>query len=469
MPIPLLPPLGGGPVIPTVTLGSVESEEDVPGVLGPPSYTGPVLLGSVESAERVPGVYLPDPTPPEPPLIPEGEVTVQRQLQVYIDGDRLLMPNNVSCQPQANNAGTASFGLQLSDPQSVIATESLVTYKLRGRRIYVGLARDLQRVQIATGEAENQTITVQAPGLLSEWADWRVLPDFGSANPTRIGPPLQETRFFDWSHNGLEDTGWRKVTGSIDPLNGLPNETFPLPDQWPDPAAQWMWGTNPAAPAPRGVCYFRVAFTVPAGFTRAQLWLTAFDKGELWLDGVQMLTSNQRGVAQRLDVTFDSHLFHLLAIRGENIDGFGGVLASVMPVTDFGTYGPPLMNSRNGWKMLAYPTKPTRATPGRIIHELLREAKARGCAKSNGWVLSFDDHHDSAGRPWPIPDGVSIPVGTDYLSVLNQLATDLIDFTCAQGNRILHAWVKGTGTGADQPIPFTPGVDFASLTDSRTA
>jgi hypothetical protein len=446
-------PVAFGTAVAAILPASVPSVTVVPGPQAPPNPAlgGPIRPASVTSATIVPGPWIsPDPADDDP--------TAPYLLSV---ADQPYA-KNITATPQLTDIGTGQYVV----PRGERPAEGTITaYKVKGRTFFVGRAANIEDVELDRSYEVGQTATVTTPGLLDDWRRVVVLPDYGAQDVSRLGPPTQDTRIFDWTMNG----GQGDLSGSLTPSlaadgnYGRVDETFPLPDVWPDPNARWMWATPPAQPAPRGYCHFRVPFWIAAG--KIQVWATAWDYADVWMDGVQVLTCDTPGVAQHLELTVRAD-FHNLTIRGYNSGGTAGILASVLPVQADGLYGEPWMNSRGGWRCLAYPTRSFRNNPGQIMSRLHLEAQRRGVGLVGDWELDFKEDRDSAGRPWPANAPVSIEVGMTYLDVLRRLGEDLVDFVASPSGRRLKMYVKDKGTGHSGPLPWTAGVDMGSLVNS---
>lgn len=427
-----------------------------------PALQRPISPYAVPSGEQVPGPWVVDPVPtdPETPTIPAGPTVVAAGITV------VGYPNATSIQasPAMNAPGAGSFTTVPPGP----AIGEVVGVNVSGRRVFTGVADRITTPTTASNEEAGELVQVELDGMLAEWGEVVVLPDFGASDTERLGPPTQDSRVFDWTMNGLGNESFGEAGVSIIPsvsldatqaaLEGL----FELPDVWPDPYARWMWVTNPRLSQRRGWCHFRVPTRRFVG--TMQLWVAAHDYAEVWMDGVPLLTCDEPGVAQ--SVTIDSRYdFHLLTIKAYNAGGRAGVLASLLPVADDGLFGEPTMNSRSNWKALAYPTRTFISTPGQVLYRLRWEAARRGIWPLTGpgsWQFDFGDLTDSAGRPWNRQDPITLDVGMTYLDVLARLSEDRIDFAASPAQRRLRAWAKDAGTGTTRAAPWTAGTDLLS-------
>jgi hypothetical protein len=470
---------------------TIDTGEEVPGPDGLGTDQHTIFPAAIESGEEVPGPkprpdpLLRQPIRPQtigggelvggptilradalPPTIPAGPATISTAITV----PGYPLATAIQAQPKLNDVGAGSFTTVRPGP----AVDEIVGVNVGTQRVFTGLSSRITDVRLAKGEEAEQLISVELDGLLAEWQRVLVLPDFGAQDVGLLGPPTQDTRVFDWTMNGLgtddpDDLPEPKLLRSVALTNayGTSAEVFPLPDVWPAPYARWMWVRDPRLDQPRGFCHFRIPFGVPRDSSRKiQVWCCAYDQADVWLDGVPLLVCDTPGAAQRFELTV-TRTFHNLTIRAYNDKGKAGLLVAIMPVDEAGLYGRPLRLSGGGWKCLAYPSRTFRLNPGQVLRRLHLEARRRNAAFVPEWKFSFTASHDSAGRPWPANDEISVQVGGSMFDVLRQLSESLVDFAAAPGGRLLHMWVKDQGTGTSHPNPWTAGVDLTSRTIRR--
>lgn len=452
------------PAASVIRPGSIGDTDTVTGVHVPPSEVEqrPIAPASIDSTDVVAGCWV-VPAPPEDetvPTIPAGPTQVQSGIAV------VGYPNatSVSVMPRVNDVGAAQFTTRRPGP----AAGDVISVKVAGRSVFTGAADRITDTEVADGEENAQLVQVELDGLLAEWGEVVVMPDLAASDTSRLGPPTQDTRYFDWTMNGLGNESFGEEGVNVLPSVSLDARTaalqavFQLPDVWPDPWARWMWVTNPRNRQRQGWCHFRVPTSRYRG--TLQLWACAHDYAEVWMDGVPMVTCDQPGVAQH--VTVESRYdWHLLTVKAYNRSGRAAVLLSLLPVDDTtGLYLEPVMNSRSNWKSLAYTTRTFISTPGQVLNRLRFEARKRGVWPYEGtgsWQFDFGNLTDSAGRPWP-RELVSLEVGMSYLDVLRRLAEDKLDFAASPTQRRLRCWVKDRGTGHSAAVPWTEGVDLGS-------
>lgn len=451
-------------------LGGIDTEQSVAGFANQadPILELPIPIGGVTRLPVVDGFWVPPDQPENPwPFIPSANGA--RSAAITVPG----YPNatQIDVQPQMNGPGSGSFTLPL--PASGPNENELVGIEVGGVRQLTGHCETVADTIVTQSEEQGEERRVTVTGLLgNEWSVALVLPDFGAQDITRLGEPVQDERVFDWTMNGIgtddpDDVDPTNVISShsIGIADGANNGAFPLPDVWPDGEARWMWARPLLAQQPQGYCHFRVPFSATPG--KAQVWAATTDNCQVWIDGVKMLVCDTAYASQHVEIEFKGK-YHLATIFAYNLSGRSGVLFTAMPVRSDGTFGPPHMNSRSNWKCLAYPKRSFRLNPGQVLRRLQFEARRRRVAYIPDWVFTFNSSHDSAGRPWPPNDPITLEVGMSMLDVLDRLAEDLIDYVAAPSGRILHAYVKGKGTGRDVDLPWTAGVDLTDHEQERT-
>lgn len=465
-----------------VQLGFSQQNPQQGGLQPPPDPvrdSRPVFLGASPTVPQRGGIRViwTNGTPPTPPAPPPGYPQLPppwvgvgsppSDLQVSGHPYRVA----ASCQPTLNNAGSGSFTVVPPGP----ALGDEITFTSGGSAVFTGYADSITTVQVDPGEESGQLVTAECVDLLSiDWTETVVWPDFGAFEPIRLGAPPQDDREWGWPMNGLLDD--QSVAGIVpsfgnDPARwGTPDEVLPIPSDWPDSTARWMWDITPDWTAqPQGWVYFQVPFGTWPG--RYAVFLNAWDYAKCWIDGAMVAEVTTPGQTVRFDVDFDWD-FHLVCIAAYNEGGPAGVMFSCMKHSTDGSgllatgngsgLDAPAMNSRGGWKCLPYPEHSLRGSTGYVLRRLVREASARG-APAGQWTCSFTDEADSNGTAWGEDEGIIVTkTGQTYWDVLNMLAEDRIDFYASPSGRTLYAHRKGDGAGSVSQ-PWAPGVHAESL------
>lgn len=84
----------------------------------------------------------------------------------------------VSCTPQINGPGTGSFTMAPTVATPVL--RQLIGFDVRGRRQFTGRTSQVTTPQVVSGEEGGQLPEVTVEGLLAEFGEALVLPDFGA-------------------------------------------------------------------------------------------------------------------------------------------------------------------------------------------------------------------------------------------------------------------------------------------------
>jgi len=462
--VPFGDPVNPGPIVIHLGVTGPTSLQD--NTVPPPIMPGPIIIHlttpgpqppvSIEDKQPIrPGPIIihcsaPGPMIPPPVVVPIDPPTDR---PVPADSTPLMTVDGLGqdavdaeCTPSWNDVGAGSV---VTD--GPVASDTIIGFNPGGARLFTGFAGGIRDVKVDTGEEAAQLVTTEVVGLLDEWRDTIVLPDFGAQDVSRIGKPAQDTRIFDWTSTGVPATYVSGGSNSEDPIKAALKTLHAkqFPDPWPDPTALWMWSE---AAGPDGWRHFRVP-TGPSSPT-SQLWCCAYDYAEVWMDGVPILECSQAGQPEFKTIDTSYH-FHLIAIRAFG-NAHGGVMCSLMPTGLGGTglLGDPVMNTRSGWEVIGRSDKLVFSV-GRILARLMREARIRQTT-AGAWSLTCSETADSAHRPWPeLTEPITLEVGMTYLDVLNRLAETHIDYAAAPAGRVLNVWQKGLGTGRSVPTPWT--------------
>ncbi len=399
----------------------------------------------------------PGPSPPPAPIPPTPHYQYgPPSADILVTG--YPYRKNASVSFSMNAGGTGNFETLPPGPSAGDA----VSVTVAGATVFTGYAAPSDH-QVATGEEDEQTVSVELTSLLEvDLTETVVWPDIAASDPQRLGRPPQDDRTWDWHSNVVEISSAELTSsfGGDNAIYGTAKENHPFPDNWPDPFSRWMWDRNPDVPGiPAGWVYFRVQHGVLFAKSLA-MFVCAWDYAVVHYDGQLVIEADQPGATFRYDFDTDWD-YHLITIAAYTAGGKAGVNFTLMPKEKAG-FTPSVMNSRPGWKCLGYPKKPLRFTTGRVLERLFDEAKSRG-APAGGWTLAFDRNSDSAGNPWPTDESViTTRVGMTYWDVLNQLAEDRLDFRASPSGRTLYAYVKGK---VPRTIgnPWTAGVDLSDM------
>lgn len=138
----------------------------------------------------------------------------------------------------------------------------------------------------------------------------------------------------------------------------------------------------------------------------------------------------------------------LVAVYEQTAEGLGRLLAV----------------SNSSWRCLPYPDVEPGMTPGEVMGILLSEAKHRGCFPNLTW--DFSTNWDTLGRGWPRVGDITVRVGDDMLTVINQLAETYVDYYMAPSG--IHLSMLDIDKPRNTtPATYTPAVDITELTHER--
>jgi hypothetical protein len=182
--------------------------------------------------------------------------------------------------------GTVTVLLDSADA-ALIARDRVVRVTYQDAVRFAWVIESLDRTLV--DDSNQQLMVVAGPGILSWLNDAIVYPQAG----------LRENYVGERPFNfAAEDGNWTQTAG-FQNAQGVrwKNDTTVrqnLPARWPDPAAFWIWKTDPESKTvPAGtVNYMRKTFTLSAR-TRITFWATADNFFELWLDGQELMSSSR--------------------------------------------------------------------------------------------------------------------------------------------------------------------------------
>lgn len=359
-----------------------------------------------------------------------------------------------------------------SDDAGFVLTNRWVKFRLDGQVVQSGRIRAYDQDTIAQGEEAAEDLALSGPGLLATLRDAIVFPH------EQTGRLARDTRFFNFASPDYPDeASWAAAVELYqqgDPATSLPGVT--VPQDWPDPDAWWIWGTNYdlSDPTPQAIgdCYFRTSIVLADEGDYA-FFITADDGYELWVDGVLLAAQTEAFIwrqTYRIDQFLDAGT-HTIAIKGTNMDrpaspttNHAGVLFAMYSTTAGGELGVLQLHSDDTWACLAYPASPPGFTPGEIMVILLQEAFDRGALQV--WSWSFSGSLDSNGDAWAGEVDVSFRFSDKVLDALNKLAETWVDFAADPDTIELDMVVKGA-LGSSLAINLDRGVDFGSLRHSN--
>lgn len=391
-------------------------------IFGPAVAPDPTLLGAIKP--DIVDIYLiiPDPLPlTVSPPEPLGGLPVNQPLQLTVEG---LTIEGGSVSPAMNSKGSGSFTTK--DP---VISGSEVTMLVGGVPALMGVVvtSEIAKVTMAEhGEVFNSTVE----GHLRELEKALILPDFGSgygannAPRDRLGSPKQTTRFMDWTMNGgvtLASYNGGTTIGRNPIEAALAHPALPLPDNWMDEFAEWMWITKPGQGG-IGWCNMRCPTASHRG-GRVVIEVCMYDSGEVWIDGVNVLSVTQAGV--RVTTTIDmTPGNHLVAIRCHNGGGNAGVLFSMLPIVNgkVNARDSNLLRSTSGWVCSQVEHNPAPQTLAQATNRFLAECQSRGFLTN--WSFSYGTSNFGE----PTTEALTADVGMTMMEWIERCAENYWDY-----------------------------------------
>lgn len=368
-------------------------------------------------------------------------------------GDELNQPNAFSLTMQLDDE------LLTTVHPSLMNRGRIVTMSTEGakRRSYVIEQREIEYA--ADGAA--RAITVSGRGVLALLGHGEVYPESpGTSGGIRWDQA--DNRAFDY---GSLDGPWRVTSEWVTPV-GLrwddPSSIRKgLPAKYPDPAAEWLWITDPNAPTPPQYCYFRGGFSLTST-TRVKIFAQGDERMRMKLDGEEIIVKGSRWWDLNVYTTTLEAGYHLLASRVQALQHNGAnnpaaFLCSVAAV------------DRNGkilrWIKRSAPSGflvrqllPGDDAPGwfpaSVLKLLVNEGKERNTHTFDAMTFGFDDTNDTDSNAWTVRHDQSFDIGVSYLDVLEKLVEDGMDVDMSPTLEI-NAW-KERGTDLSDTVRLIP-------------
>lgn len=299
----------------------------------------------------------------------------------------------------------------------------------------------------------DETVKLTGDGLLTDWS-------FVEVDPWIPGRPISPDRVWNFaSPRGFNDSTW-SLTNHIQTRVVAPSwpEAYPVAPGY----ANMLWTLPTSASQPVGSTLWRRTVTV-ASDVDAAVYASADDAVNIWCDGVLLNRHSivypdtsgwQKTWREVPPLSAGTHVF---AFEAFNYGGAAYFMSSIATVVN-GVFGTVLASTGDDlWRWLGYPTPKPGFTAAQIVTMLLDEAHDRNHLL--GWSLNI---HGS----YPQIEEFSVRIGTDYLTVLDQLAVDQADFAADVDGLVLHMWPKG-GRDRAPAVTVTPAmVDHLSVVDT---
>ena len=291
--------------------------------------------------------------------------------------------------------------------------------------------------------------------------------------------------------------GWHRPLGIKQKTKRPMNLKQWYPQDWPDPEAMWIWGSDPSITVPDDqLCWFRAKIWIDQ--TGTYRWFSTADDGYVvWIDGIEVASLSYDSTSpeawKRMDeVDVDLNRgWHVFAMRGQNRTG--GMTARGNPAAVIGTLmtldenlkpdepaggrpsGIPLID--NSRKARTYNSgdsadegwfanwAPPAWRAGDVLYTLVNEAKARGITRLENVTMDFTPELDSNGEEWTTRVSRTWDVGTSLLQVAFDLCELGVDIWMTADN-VLHCAER---RGSDDPsFAITYGVNISGYDTDET-
>lgn len=368
-----------------------------------------------------------------------------------------------------------------------------INFFVRGVLAFTGMCEQWRKT-IAAPEEESQQVTVWQGG-----SHLDVLAEVVVYTDLRLGiEPTPENRVFNYASVFYQAVGADVADPSVTWVTATEVcDVATAQSSWAQGIVPWdpefapgretfckiLWASDGTTDqATIGTCYFsQVHNFLVAGHHR---FMFACDNvGELNLDGMLMATAEAGGPGEftnhsTRDVYISAGL-HVISGWATNLPlsqlpptglNPGGFAWIVYEVDENGQLGDAIAESNNTSVMVEYADEPPGMTPGMVLWRLITEAqgieypevfvRSDNATPTSDYiaiadlVMTFDPLYDSNGNLWPVFSDISVRVGTDYLTVLRELAAEeYIDFSMNPGTLELNAYIHGD-RGVSIPIDF---------------
>jgi hypothetical protein len=383
----------------------------------------------------------------------------------------------VQWQDSLNESGVGSVTVHADDPA---ANETNLSEFNIIRFVYQGAVRFAWRIErrnltvVGSGGEAARVYELSGRGLLSLISDARLYPEYGIA---RLAGTDRYFNFGSAEGDWYDAADWGTPVGVRQDSRQDNLSVYPL--EWPDPAAQWIWSSDPDlgdgdTSVPAGtVNWFRGEFTL-ASETNIRVYLASDNYRRVFLDGELIDDSGLPGYTRASEVDLSlaagTHLLAAEVKQREQLTGATGDDASfIATVAELASDATPsailFRTNTTNWTVA---TVETGWQPHHILAKIVTEAQGRSVLGPDSFTLGFTASTDSDGTAWTtdIMDR-SFRVGEDCLSVATTLCEDSeMDVWMDPANMVLEAWQgRGTdrSTGAEV-VALRPG---QSITDMK--
>lgn len=365
-----------------------------------------------------------------PLVLRESDLTAG--LVVEVNGTPLEGTFARSFEEQLADTGSFSFQMLRADflPTPPVVFDDLVTMRLDGQAVFLGVVEQIEHVALAQGEGAEQTVTIGGRGALA-------LLDQTVVSPSRgVGKlPIEDVRTLSWVGVDFdpEEAAW-PVAKIVNYVSNYADTGAPRPYVFPNINGTWIWGNVPgvtALDAPQGINLFRTTFTA-SGVGPRRFFFAGDNVMRLWIDGSEItwFAGSANGRYADVELSAGDHVIAAKVANKVDVPGednpAGFIFAGYRLSTD-GLLGALEVETDATWRVLPYPVRAPGFTDGKAQRLLFDEAALE-------WEFDFDDLTDTAGQTWEYQREISVTVGRTYLDVLRERMDAYVDAWVAPGS-----------------------------------
>mgnify|MGYP000365487425 CR=1 FL=1 len=371
---------------------------------------------------------------------------------------------------ELNAVGSGSFDLHLDDEilvqhPNLLAGTNVVRFFVGGVAVKAWLVESVLPAEVEENE-DQRLVTVSGRGAGAAGQNAIVYPEYG------LRLTISDLRAFDYSS---KDGDWRLPAEWVVPAGVRQDQDTTArrgnPKLWPDPAAQWLWETDPTLSADPGYHWFRGTFTVPSPGANCRVFASFDNDGEVRLDGEEIISSDPE-TAYNWQSTFAYTTFlapglHTLAAEvlnrssPGNPTNPGAYLASVYTLSAAGALASNLYRTSPASTICKPYGDPPGWTGAQVVKTLLEEGEARGAALANLDHSGWDGAVDSNGAAWLTRTDRQLRIGTtDLLDVLTQVSEVGLDWNVEPTSPLRLDLFRRRGTDRRSSVRLLPAKDL---------
>lgn len=410
----------------------------------------------------------PEPVFP-PPITPvPGVPFVERTITAFADGTLLQTASEISWLDEYNGVGNGTLKVPSNHPDAALLTrDTTIMCHYAGRPRFAWTVET--RTTDVVADPGSGWVTVNGRGLLAYLEDAVVYPFNG------LQTLSFDQRGFNFASGDVGEHGYVRQgsTATYGSRQDQDSVRRGYPEDWPDPAARWIWTGNPSMEvATDEARWFRSAFSI--GEQPHRLYVTGDNGFSVWIDGVLLASAgveDSGGYTWQTTTEVDLELppgGHVIGLRGQNLQRISpgpnpaGVMCSLMTLTG-GEPDEVVWRTGPWWEGF---TEPPAWYAGDVLLTLLTEAQERGVTRLLDVEPTFTMLTGSDGRPFTTRVSRSWSVGESLLSVALDLCEMGLDVWMTPDKK-LHC-VESRGEDKRDSVKFDYGLNLTGYVTDDT-